>query len=153
MRLREILPITEWLGSYSLKRLGPDSVAGLSLARHPASQETPSVLVLRTAGGWVYFNAEQIRRQFLEFVSQAQAPLEAVVVDCSVVPTIGVTALASLRAFAAAMKRQGIAVRLAELRDDVADSLRRRGAETDLGPIVAHRTVDQWVAARINEKG
>jgi MFS superfamily sulfate permease-like transporter len=86
-------------------------------------------------------------------VSQTQAPLETVVVDCSVVPTIDVTALASLRAFAATMKRQGIAVRLAELRDDVADSLRRRGAEADLGPIVAHRTVDQWVAARINEKG
>jgi len=32
MRLREILPITEWLGSYSLARLGPDGVAGLSLA-------------------------------------------------------------------------------------------------------------------------
>ena len=32
MRLRELLPITEWLGSYSLKRLGPDGVAGLSLA-------------------------------------------------------------------------------------------------------------------------
>jgi hypothetical protein len=31
-------------------------------------------------------------------VSQAQAPLETVVVDCSVVPTIDVTALASLRA-------------------------------------------------------
>src|SRR6267154_276736 len=32
MRLQEILPIAEWLGSYSLKRLGPDGVAGLSLA-------------------------------------------------------------------------------------------------------------------------
>jgi SulP family sulfate permease len=32
MPLREILPITAWLGSYSLKRLGPDGVAGLSLA-------------------------------------------------------------------------------------------------------------------------
>jgi SulP family sulfate permease len=32
MRLREILPITAWLGSYSLKRLGPDGIAGLSLA-------------------------------------------------------------------------------------------------------------------------
>ena len=32
MRRREILPITEWLGSYSLRRLGPDGVAGLSLA-------------------------------------------------------------------------------------------------------------------------
>ena len=32
MRWREILPITEWLGSYSLRPLGPDGVAGLSLA-------------------------------------------------------------------------------------------------------------------------
>src|SRR6267154_3716505 len=32
MQLREILPITDWLGSYSLKRLGPDGIAGLSLA-------------------------------------------------------------------------------------------------------------------------
>src|SRR5258705_12273493 len=32
MRLRELLPITEWLGSYSLAKLGPDGVAGLSLA-------------------------------------------------------------------------------------------------------------------------
>jgi hypothetical protein len=55
--------------------------------------------------------------------------------------------LASLRAFASAMKRQGIAVRLAELRDDVADFLRSRATEPDLGPIVAHRTIDQWVAA------
>src|SRR5215218_10113091 len=32
MRPREILPITAWLGSYSLRRLGADGVAGLSLA-------------------------------------------------------------------------------------------------------------------------
>ena len=32
MGLREILPITEWLPGYSLKRLGPDGIAGLSLA-------------------------------------------------------------------------------------------------------------------------
>jgi MFS superfamily sulfate permease-like transporter len=131
----------------------PASGRYVNKARYLAARETPSVLVLRSAGAWVYFNAEQIRRQFLDFVSQAELPVETVVIDCSVVPTIDVTALATLRTFAAAMKRQGIAVRLAELRDDVADSLRRRGAEADIGPIVAHRTVDQWVAARINEKG
>jgi MFS superfamily sulfate permease-like transporter len=73
-------------------------------------------------------------------------PIETVVIDCSPVPAIDLTALASLRAFAVAMKRRGIAVRLAGLRDDVADFLRSRAAEADLGPIVAHRTVDQWVA-------
>jgi sulfate permease, SulP family len=69
------------------------------------------------------------------------------VIDCSTVPAIDMTALASLRAFAVAMRRRGIVVRLAELRDDVADFLRSRAAEVDLGPIVAHRTVDHWVAA------
>ena len=28
-------------------------------ARHPAATETPSVLVLRSAGAWVYFNANK----------------------------------------------------------------------------------------------
>jgi MFS superfamily sulfate permease-like transporter len=32
MNRRHMLAITEWIGSYSLKRLGPDGVAGLSLA-------------------------------------------------------------------------------------------------------------------------
>jgi anti-anti-sigma factor len=128
--------------------LARDPASGhyVNKARHPAAEETPSVLVLRSAGAWVYFNAEQIRRQFLDLASQAEA-VRTVVIDCSAIPTIDMTALASLRAFAVAMKRRGISVRLAELRDDVADFLRNRGAEADLGPIVAHRTVDQWAAA------
>jgi high affinity sulfate transporter 1 len=131
--------------------LARDPVSGhyVNKARYPAAEETPSVLVLRSAGGWVYFNAEQIRRRFVEFVEQAEVPVETVVIDCSTVPAIDMTALASLRAFAVAMRRRGIAVRLAELRDDVADFLRLRAADADLGPIVAHRTVDQWVAASI----
>lgn len=35
---------------------------------NPTAQETPSVLVLRGAGAWVYFNADQIRRRFLELL-------------------------------------------------------------------------------------
>ena len=68
-----------------------------------------------------------------------------VVVDCSMVPAIDVTALGSLRAFAQALKRGGIALRLAELRDDVADSLRRQGGEADLGTIAAHETIDRCI--------
>ena len=129
--------------------LARDPVSGhyVNKARYPNAEETPSVLVLRSTGAWVYFNGEQIRRRFLELVEQAAAPVETVVIDCSTVPAIDITALASLRTFAGALKRRGIAVRLAELRDDVADFLRRRAAEADLGPIVAHRTVEQWVAA------
>jgi SulP family sulfate permease len=134
--------------------LARDPVSGhyVNKVRYPAAQETPSILVLRSAGGWIYFNAEQIRRRFVEFVEQAEGPVEMVVIDCSTVPAIDMTALASLRAFAVAMRRRGISVRLAELRDDVADFLRSRAAEADLGPIVAHRTVDQWMAAAAAEQ-
>jgi SulP family sulfate permease len=128
--------------------LARDPASGhyVNKARYPMAETPSSVLVLRSLGAWVYFNAEQVRRHFLELVAEADAPLKMVIIDCSGVPTIDVTALASLRSFAGAMRRQGIAVRLAELRDDVAEALRRRGAEVDIGPIVAHRTIDQWVA-------
>jgi MFS superfamily sulfate permease-like transporter len=131
--------------------LARDPVSGhyVNKERYPAAEETPSVLVLRSAGAWVYFNAEQIRRRFLDFVEQAEPPVETVVIDCSTVPAIDMTALASLRAFADVMRRRGITVRLAELRDDVADFLRNRGAEADLGPIIVHRTIHQWVAASV----
>ena len=124
--------------------LARDPLTGqyVNKARHPGAEEAPSALVVRSAGGWVYFNAESVRRGFLELIAQAPSPPKIVVIDCSMVPTIDVTALASLRALAAALASQGIGLRLAELRDDVADSLRQRGAERDLGPIAAHRTVD-----------
>jgi hypothetical protein len=39
------------------------------------------------------------------------------------------------------LKGQGIAVALAELRDDVLESLKRIGAEQDLGPIAVRQTI------------
>ena len=130
--------------------LGRDPVTGqyVDRARHPGVTEAPSALVLRNAGSWVYFNAEPVRRGFLELIAQTPSPPKTVVIDCSMVPTIDVTALASLRALASALARQGIALRLAELRDSVADFLRRRGAEQDLGPIAAHLTVDACLSDR-----
>jgi MFS superfamily sulfate permease-like transporter len=118
--------------------------------RHATASGIPNVLVVRSAGAWVYFNAEQIRRRFLELVSQAGPSVKLVVVDCSMVPTIDVTALGSLRAFAQALKRQGIALSLAELRDDLAESLLRLKGETDLGTIAAHKTIDQCIDRHVD---
>src|SRR6202034_1945711 len=58
------------------------------------------------------------------------------------VPTIDTTAGAALRALAKALKRRGIALALAQLHDDVLENLRAIGAEEDLGPIAAHRTIE-----------
>jgi sulfate permease, SulP family len=116
-------------------RLGPDGIAGLSLAAFviPESLAYASLAGLPPVSGLYCYLAAGLA--YAVFGTSRQLAV------------IDMTALASLRAFAVAMKRRGIAVRLAELRDDVADFLRLRAAEGDLGPIVAHRTVDQWVAA------
>jgi len=58
------------------------------------------------------------------------------------VPTIDTTAGAALCALAKALKRRGIAVALAQLHDNVLENLRAIGAEDDLGPIAAHRTIE-----------
>jgi SulP family sulfate permease len=107
-----------------------------------AAGDTRGSLVVRSAGSWVYFNAEHIRRRILEVVDEAPAPLEVVVLDCSMTPGIDLNASANLRALARAIAARGARLELAELRDDVADSLRVAGAEADLGPISSHRAIE-----------
>jgi high affinity sulfate transporter 1 len=110
--------------------------------RMTEAETIPGVLVLRSAGAWVYFNSEHIRRQILETVAQAPQPVQAVVIDCSMVPTIDITASASLCSLAKALAAQEVTLHLAELRDDVVDELRANGVEADLGPVVPHRPID-----------
>lgn len=108
--------------------------------------DVPGTLVLRSGSAWVYFNAEYMRRQILELVDREPWQVRVVVIDCSMVPNIDLNAVGSLRVLAETLKTRGIALHLAELRDDVAESLRARGAETALGPIVSHLAVEDAVA-------
>ena len=122
--------------------LGRD-VAGqfVNRARYPQAVETPGVLVIRSAGGWFYFNADFIRRRILELTDAAPTGLKAVVLDLSIVPTIDTTAGTMLRTLARTLRSRGVSLKLAELRDDVLADLRAIGAEQDLGTIEAHCTI------------
>lgn len=115
-------------------------------ARYADAERTPGALVLRSAGAWLYLNAEHIRRQITIMVDRAPKDLTTVVVDFSIVPAIDVTAAAALRALGRSLKAQGIAIELAELHDGVVDFLRVVGVEEDLGPLAAHRTIEDCLA-------
>ena len=114
--------------------------------RLEAAAPLAGVLVLRNAGPWLYFNADHLRRQVLASIQRSQAPVRTLVLDFSMVPTVDLNAMASLRSLAATLRARGIALHLAEMRDDLAEELRRRGAEADLGPVVAHRPIDGCLA-------
>jgi SulP family sulfate permease len=124
--------------------LGRDPVAGhfVSRVRYPEATETPGALVIRSAGAWFYFNADHIRRQIFDLLNQATSGTKTVVVDFSLVPAVDVTAGVVLRGLARSLKARGIVVVVAGLRDDVRENLMAVGAEQDLGPIQAHRTIE-----------
>jgi sulfate permease, SulP family len=129
--------------------LGRDRSTGyfVSRARNPDASETPGALVVRSTSTWLYFNAEHIRRQILDMIDTAPAQIRIVVLDFSSVPAIDITAGMILRGLVRALKDRAIKVQIAELRDEVAENLKLIGADQDLGSIVAHRTIDDCLAA------
>jgi sulfate permease, SulP family len=132
--------------------LGRDRSTGyfVSRARNPDASETPGALVVRSTTIWLYFNAEHIRRQILHMIDTAPAQVRIVVLDFSSVPVIDITAGMILRGLVRTLKDRGIRVEIAELRDEVVENLKLIGADQDLDSIVAHRTIDESLAAGKN---
>jgi SulP family sulfate permease len=120
----------------------------ISRARYPGVAAIPGALVLRCAGAWLYFNAEHIRSLVVDMVAQAPGEIRTVVLDFSIVPSVDITAGGILRALARSLKARGVAIGLAELHDDVLDNLKAVDAEQDLGPLAAHRSIQDCLAGR-----
>jgi sulfate permease, SulP family len=116
-------------------------------ARYPGAVGAPAALVVRSAGGWFYFNAEHIRRHIIDLVDRAPE-IRTVVLDFSIIHAVDVTAGAILRTLARTLKARGVRIELAELHDDVLENLKVIGAEVDLGPIAAHRTIEECLIDR-----
>jgi MFS superfamily sulfate permease-like transporter len=128
--------------------LGRDPLTGefVNRARCPNAVDPPGALVVRSAGAWLYFNAEHIRRRILDLLDEAPAGTTTVVIDFSMVPTIDTTAGSALRALARSLGTRGIAIELAELRDEVVDNLEAVGVAKDLCPMAAHRKIEDCLA-------
>lgn len=120
----------------------------VSRARNPDASDTPGALVVRSASTWLYFNAEHIRRQIVDLIDGTPAGIRTVVLDFSSVPAIDITAGTILRGLVRTLKDRGIRIELAELHDEVVETLKIIDAEHDLGPVVAHRTIEDCLAAR-----
>jgi high affinity sulfate transporter 1 len=128
--------------------LGYDSGTGrfVSRTRYPQAASPPGALVLRCAGAWLYFNAEHTRNLIIAMVERAPDAISIVVLDFSIVPAVDVTAGGILGALARSLRARGVALELAELHDDVRDSLTAINVEQDLGPIAAHRSIQDCLS-------
>ena len=128
--------------------LGRDPATGrfLNRAQQAGTAEIPGVLVLRTPGRWVYFNADHIRRTILDLVAKSPEKVSAVILDFSMVSTVDVTAATALRVLARTLRARGVAIALAEMRDELTANLKAFGGEEDLGTLVPHRAIETCVA-------
>jgi len=135
--------------------LGRDPATGqyVNRARYPGASAPPGALVARSAGSWFYFNAEYIRTHMIGLIDSAPPGLRMVIIDCSIVPTFDTTAGLTLRTLARSLKARGITLALAEVRDDALEDLKAVRAEKDLGPIAAHRTIDECLQQMSNPRG
>jgi MFS superfamily sulfate permease-like transporter len=130
----------------------PSTGRFVNKARYPESRNAPGTLVIRSAGAWLYFNAEHIRRRVIEIIESESAETKIVVLDFSIVPRVDITAGTALRGLARSLSRRKIALELAELRDDVAERLRAGAPEQDLGRIMAHRSIDDCLRAPVPDE-
>jgi MFS superfamily sulfate permease-like transporter len=128
--------------------LGRDPSSGrfLNRALNPGTGSVPGVLILRTAGAWVYFNADHIRRTVLDLVEGGAERINTLILDFSIVPSVDVTSRSALRILVKGLRARQIVVEFAELRDEVIANLRAVDADGDLGPLVPHRTIEDCLA-------
>lgn len=128
--------------------LGFDAESGsfVNLANRPSATTAPGALILRTAHPWVYFNVENIRRGILARVAETRG-LKLVVLDFSPITSIDGTAAAALASIRRSLAAGGIALEIANLRDEVDGRLKLLAPEDGQVAYKVHLGIRDALAA------
>jgi sulfate permease, SulP family len=110
--------------------------------RHPENARVPGVLVIRCESSLLYFNVDHVRKRVFELLEGRQEPPRLLVLFLGAMPRIDLAGAELLAELHQTMRKQGIAVRLAEAHGEVRDALRRIGFEREYGPLEPGQTVD-----------
>jgi sulfate permease, SulP family len=112
------------------------------LIRHPENERTPDVVVVRSEGSLLYFNVDYVRDQLLALVRARATPPRLVIFFLGNVPYVDLAGAELLVEMNSKFQQHGIAFRLAEVRGEVREALRRLGEGHGSGLAEAHQTVD-----------
>ncbi|MGO4670774.1 SulP family inorganic anion transporter [Bosea sp. 2RAB26] len=123
-----------------------ESSSFVNLANRPSATTAPGALILRTAHPWVYFNVENIRRGILDRVAETQG-LKLVVLDFSPITSIDGTAAAALASIRQRLAAGGIALEIANLRDEVDQRLKLLAPEDGEVAYKVHLGIREALAA------
>lgn len=119
----------------------PGSRRYSDMQRHPDNEPTPGVLLFRTEGALLYFNADHVHDAVMARVRSTEEPPASVVCDLSTTPRIDIAGAELLAGLYRELKAMGVRFVLVEARSSVRDKLRLEGLEELVGRIDRFTTV------------
>jgi MFS superfamily sulfate permease-like transporter len=103
------------------------------LKRYPDARQVPGLVLFRWDAPLFFANAELFRSVVLDAIADAPPPVRWLVVAAEPVTSIDVTSVDMLTELDGALRRAGIELVFAEMKDPVKDKLKRFGAFQALG--------------------
>jgi high affinity sulfate transporter 1 len=125
----------------------PGSRRFSDLERHEDNQEIPGVMIFRSEGAILYFNADHVRETVLTRLRATQPPPRTLICDLSNSPHIDLAGAEMLKELEHELRDMNIHLRVVEARSSVRDKLRTEGLEDRLGRIDRFTTVADAVEA------
>lgn len=115
------------------------------LERHPDNESIESVLIVRVESSILYFNVENIKEQIWSKIEKETNPLKTVIMDLNSSPYVDMAGARFLKQLFIDLKAKKIALKIAEARAEVRDTLRSENLEDLLGEISRFNSVDDLV--------
>jgi SulP family sulfate permease len=114
--------------------------------RHPENERESDVFIFRPEASLLYFNVEHVRDRFFELLEARVGGVKLAVVFLGSCPMVDLAGAELLEELHQVLKERGIALRLAEARGDVRETLRRAGFEQHCFPVVPIQPVATVIA-------
>jgi len=136
-----------WRPHYAI--LGrPVSVKGYhDVTRYPDARQIPGLMLFRWDAPLFFANAEKFHEVVLDAVASAPSPVQWLVVAAEPVTGVDVTSADMLTELDDSLRKAGVELVFAEMKDPVKDKLKRFGILTELGEQSFYPTVGQAVKA------
>ena len=116
-----------------LARIPGDPPVYADAERHPSAVPVPDILILRPNVPLTFVNADVAKDQIVALLRTQPSVPRAVVIDISATSDLDVATTDMLAALFADLQRDGIDLRLAQVRGPVRDRMQRTGLMTTLG--------------------
>jgi len=120
------------------------------LKRYPEARQVPGLVLFRWDAPLFFANAEKFREVVLDAADSAPSPVRRLVVAAEPVTSIDVTSVDMLTELDDVLRRAGIELAFAEMKDPVKDKLKRFGVFAELGEHSFFPTVGEAVKAYLN---